>query len=280
MNRQSGLSLVELMIALLIGSLLVIAATQLFLVNRQTENLQLGIAGVQDNGRFAFDYVSRSLMESGQGGEEPIVPFILDGSGFSGTPADAEITDGAKFDSIAFEIVGGRDCVGNEFTGYKRFYVADDAEGTRLMCMPYQYSETEDEEGNVSGGWSATNTLGFGLFDNIEAFQVLYGLDFDGPDSDGYGLADLFTNATRTKALRSDISNGDVRIVSVRFSVMLASDEVVSLDTTIAPDSIEVLDQTFVQGADNAGTNINFEDGRLYRTYGTTVAIRNLVRGI
>jgi len=279
MNRQSGLSLVELMVALLIGSLLTIAATQLFLVNRQTSNLQLGIAGVQDNGRFAFDYVSRSLMEAGQGADDPIVPFILDGSRFSATPAAAEIGDGDKFDSIAFEVNGGRDCVGNEFTGYKRFFVADDADGVRLMCMPYQYDETADELGNISGGWSAVNTMGFGLFDNIEAFQVLYGLDFDGPDSEGYGLADLYTNATRTKALASDITTGEVRIVSVRFAVMLASDEVVSLDTTIAPDAIEILDQTFVQGADNEGTNINYDDGRLYRTYGTTVAIRNLVRG-
>ncbi len=116
MKSQAGLSLVELMIALLLGSLLTAAATQLFLVNRQTENLQAGIAGVQDNGRFAFDYVSRSLMEAGQHPAEPTVPFILEGSGFnSATPLNAEIADGDKYDVISFAVTEGRDCFGNDF---------------------------------------------------------------------------------------------------------------------------------------------------------------------
>ncbi|AUM11956.1 PilW family protein [Ketobacter alkanivorans] len=279
MIKQKGLSLVELMIALLLGSVLTIAATQLFLVNNQTSNLQLGIAGVQENGRFAFDYLSRSLMSAGYSANEPIVPFILDGNQFnSTTPANAEIGDGVKYDSIAFEVSEGKDCLGNALTGYKRFHVLADSDGKRLICTSYEFSQVENEEGEVVGGWSADDSGP--LFDNVEAFQVLYGLDFDGTEDAGYGFADIYTNATRTKALLSDLTQRRVRIVSVRFSVLLASDEAITLQEDYAPDSISVLDQTYTQGDGSVGTDINFEDRRLYRTYGSTVSLRNLVSGI
>lgn len=280
MRVQKGLSIVELMIALLLGSLLTIAATQLFLVNRQTDNLQMGIAGVQDNGRFAFDYISRSLMEAGLGEQDPIVPFVLDGTRFRpGTPDDAQIGDGDKYDTIVYEVIGGKDCLGNALTGYKRFYVLDDADGKRLVCTSFEQGTTTDEEtGAEVVSWTSDDAGP--LVDNVEAFQVLYGLDYDAISEAGYGAADLYTNATRVKALQSDINSGAVRIVSIRFAVLLASDEKVTLDPEFAIDAIDVLDQQYVQGDVTEGASVNFEDGRLYRTYGSTVAIRNLVGGL
>ena len=276
MFHQKGLSLIELMIALMLGSLLTIAATQLFLVGRQTDNLQTGIASVQDNGRFAFDYVSRSLMEAGMGIDEPIVPFALDGEG-QFKSSDAEIADGEKFDTVVYEVVDGKDCLGNDLTGYKRFYVNDDSDGKRLMCGSFEYSDT-DADGNTVDTWTPDDSGT--LIDNVESFQVLYGLDFDTADSVGYGAADVYTNATQLKALKSDVIKGDVRIVSVRFSVLLASDEKVTLDPELAPQAIDVLDQRYIQGDVTEGNTINFRDGRLYRTYGSTVAIRNLIGGL
>lgn len=276
MFHQKGLSLIELMIALVLGSLLTIAATQLFLVGRQTDNLQTGIAAVQDNGRFAFDYVSRSLMEAGMGIDEPIVPFALDGEGQFNS-SKAEIADGDKFDTVVYEVVGGKDCLGNDLTGYKRFYVNDDSDGKRLMCGSYEYSDT-DADGNPAHIWTPDDSGT--LIDNVESFQVLYGLDFDSADSAGYGAADVYTNATQLKQLKSDVIKGDVRIVSVRFSVLLASDEKVTLDPELAPEAIDVLDQRYIQGDVTEGNTINFRDGRLYRTYGSTVAIRNLIGGL
>lgn len=278
MLRQKGLSLIELMIALLLGSLLTIAATQLFLVNRQTENLQLGIAGIQDNGRFAFDFISRSLMEAGMGVDEPIMPFVLDGSELDPDDADAaEIGDGVKYDSIVYRVYTGKDCRGNDFTGYKRFYVKDDSEGKRLFCAAYKFSK-EEVDGEMVGTYDGTGLSGT-LIDNVESFQVLYGLDFNEPRDAGYGIADIYTDATQLKEMKDSLNKGEIRIVSVRFSVLLASDVRVTLDPDLAPDSIDVLDKSYSQGDGSADT-VDFEDGRLYRTYGSTVAIRNLVSGL
>ena len=49
-----GLSLVELMVALLLGSFVAVAATQLFLINQSTNNLQNGLSSVQDQGRYGI----------------------------------------------------------------------------------------------------------------------------------------------------------------------------------------------------------------------------------
>lgn len=278
MTEQKGLSLIELMIALLIGSLLTIAATQLFLVNRQTDNLQQGIASIQDNGRFAFDFISRNLMEAGLSTDEPIVPFSLDGSEYnSANPTAAEITDGTRYDSIVLPVAGGKDCLGNALTGYKRLHVLADGNGKRLVCTSYEYRVTTDDTGTETGSWHSDDSGS--LIDNVEAFQVLYGIDFDGLKDAGYGIADIYTNASRLKAMADQLNSGKARIVSVRFAVLLASDEKVVLDPQYAPAAIQVLDQVYQQGED-ATTQVDFSDGRLYRMYGSTVALRNLVSGI
>ncbi|MAR89495.1 MAG: PilW family protein [Pseudomonadota bacterium] len=278
MIAMRGLSLVELMIALLLGSLLTIAATQLFLVNRQTENLQLGIAGVQDNGRFAFDYISRAFMEAGHHPSEAIVPFVLDETPYAADVDDAEILDGVQFDTVTYEVVEGRDCYGQSpFTGIKRFRVAQVDGINRLNCAAFSFQTGTNPDGTAFSFWGSAGAGA--LIDNVVAFQVLYGLDFDGPEDDGYGRADLYTNATRTKALASDINAGNIRIVSLRFGVLLSSDARVSLDPDFSPDAITLLDQTYTQG-DNGGSEVDFEDGRLYRTYSSTVALRNLVSSL
>jgi len=281
MKTHKGLSLVELMVALALGSLVTIATTQLFLVNRQTENLQLGIASVQENGRFVFDYLSRQFMSAGYSEGEPIVPFVVDGTSFN----NLEIDDGTKFDTVVFEVLDGQDCLGNALTGFKKFYVKNDALGNRLVCTAYEKNAADPEAGTdtdegagesaAEDEWSADDSGP--LVDNVEAFQVLYGIDFDRQSDEGYGYANVYTNAQQTKAL---FDGGEaVRIVSVRFAILIASDSLVTLDNTNARESIDVLDQSYVQGEqDGKNSNqINFADGRMYRTYGATVALRNVV---
>ena len=57
----SGLSLVELMIAMTIGILLVFGLLEVFGASRTAYQLSQGIARVQENGRFAMDFLQRDL---------------------------------------------------------------------------------------------------------------------------------------------------------------------------------------------------------------------------
>lgn len=62
-NRRKviGMSLIELMIAILIGSFLIIGLIQVFSASREAYRLSEGLARVQENGRFAMDYLQRDI---------------------------------------------------------------------------------------------------------------------------------------------------------------------------------------------------------------------------
>lgn len=63
-----GLSLIELMIALLIGSILMIGVVQIFSASRTAYQLSEGMSRVQENGRFAMDYLQRDIRMAGHFG--------------------------------------------------------------------------------------------------------------------------------------------------------------------------------------------------------------------
>lgn len=59
-----GFSLVELMVAMLIGLLVVAAAVGIFLTNRRTYAATENLSRVQENARFAFELMSRDIREA------------------------------------------------------------------------------------------------------------------------------------------------------------------------------------------------------------------------
>ncbi|MFP7721975.1 PilW family protein [Lysobacter sp. A3-1-A15] len=62
---QSGLGLVELMVALVLGLLVVGAAIGVFMSNRQTYTATESLGRVQENARVAFELMARDLREAG-----------------------------------------------------------------------------------------------------------------------------------------------------------------------------------------------------------------------
>lgn len=67
-NRQRGISLVELMVAMLISSFLLIGLVQIFATNRVTYQADEGLARLQENGRFAVDFLVRDIRMAGNMG--------------------------------------------------------------------------------------------------------------------------------------------------------------------------------------------------------------------
>jgi type IV pilus assembly protein PilW len=64
-RRQRGLSLVELMIAITLGMVAVAGAISIYLANRSSYKLVEGAARVQENARFAMEFMGRDLREAG-----------------------------------------------------------------------------------------------------------------------------------------------------------------------------------------------------------------------
>ena len=67
-RNMRGLSLIELMIAMLIGLFLVLGLVQVFAASRTSYQLSEGLARVQENGRFAMDFLQRDVRMAGHFG--------------------------------------------------------------------------------------------------------------------------------------------------------------------------------------------------------------------
>lgn len=71
-RHQRGLSMVELMIALVLGTLLTLGIVQLFASNSQTYRLNEASARVQESGRMGLDILSREIRNAGYYGCAPV----------------------------------------------------------------------------------------------------------------------------------------------------------------------------------------------------------------
>ena len=65
---ESGFSLVELMISLVLGLILTLGVTQIYLSSSDTYRLTDGLARIQENARFASEFLGREIREAGGDG--------------------------------------------------------------------------------------------------------------------------------------------------------------------------------------------------------------------
>ncbi|TDV51187.1 type IV pilus assembly protein PilW [Pseudomonas graminis] len=63
--RQIGVSLIELMVAMVIGLFLILGVTQIFISNQRTYLFQQAQMGNQENGRFTLAILSQELLKAG-----------------------------------------------------------------------------------------------------------------------------------------------------------------------------------------------------------------------
>lgn len=60
-HHQLGMTLIEIMIALLIGAFLLGGVLQVFVASKQTNRMQENLSRLQENGRFALDFMARDI---------------------------------------------------------------------------------------------------------------------------------------------------------------------------------------------------------------------------
>ncbi|MDH3587829.1 MAG: PilW family protein [Gammaproteobacteria bacterium] len=119
-KQNSGFSLVELMVALAISSVLLLGLTNIFLSTNQSRTLQTGLADVHETGRFAVDQMARHIRMTGTRttnwnfGPVPGALVAADGLSDSFTvsyedPFDCNLTaaPASGFVTNVFDAVGG-----------------------------------------------------------------------------------------------------------------------------------------------------------------------------
>ena len=80
-SRQSGLSLVELMISILLGLFVIAAVIGVYLESKRNYAAEEEVARIQENGRFGLNLLQRELMMAGFWGgtlePEDVVPVAV-----------------------------------------------------------------------------------------------------------------------------------------------------------------------------------------------------------
>lgn len=208
--RQKGFSIIELLIASLLGLILLGGVIQLFLGSNQNYSLQDDLATLQEDGRFGMMFLEHQIQ--------------LGGYAFDGNIPDAIdlTTVGATTDdlndsfTVSYNDGKNRDCNGATVVGMvnNRFFV--DADGN-LMC-----------QGNGAGSNPQP------LLSNVERFQVLYGVETETGCPDG---------VVNSYVSRTSLASNS-KILSVRFALLLQSDGNV-LPEVKQGENIQILDQVY-----------------------------------
>ncbi len=76
-SSQRGFTLIELMIAMLIGVFLMAGVIQIFLSAKQAYRLQENLSRLQENGRFAMDFITKDVRMAGFMGCSKALPLPL-----------------------------------------------------------------------------------------------------------------------------------------------------------------------------------------------------------
>ena len=256
MNKQAGFSLVEIMIALLIGLFLMGGILQMFSASQQTYRMQSNLARLQENGRFALDFLARDIRTAGYWGCMTSSTGDISGTegGNLNVPDSITIKGGFAFIPIGTLIPTG--ACGSPVNPVNPPYSCGAANCDTNPTSTITYSISKPATSATSPNpkvtlYRYTNNIPNPLLvEGIENMKILYGVHSDiVPD----GAANYYVSA-------NNVANME-KVVSVRISLL-----VVTLDDYLTPQPVMYTYN---------GVPTMPIDHNIRRVFNTTIAIRN-----
>jgi len=238
--RQHGMTLIEIMVALVISLFLLAGLLQMFIATRQSSRIQENLSRVQENGRFGIEYINRVVRQAGYRSRTT----ILNGEAFK-----------QKFNVDRIEGTNN-DGTNNSDKITVRFEGENTGQGevrnclNQLIVSPAISIDTLSIDANRNLQCQVVTPVGAAaqaqpILENMEDIQVLYG------EKKGSNLA--YVSAT-------NVQNWD-NVFSVRISLLLRTAENNLIET---PQSYTI-----------NGVTTTPTDRRLRRMFTTTIALRN-----
>lgn len=237
------MSLIELLVAMLVGSILLTGLVQIAASARSMFRLQEGLTELQESGRFAMDSIG-SVLRQGDYSPEPW-NHTLEAVGFTTATAD---NISARGDRLALRTWSDRNCfdIPNPATGpdgLPRFYLRES-----VLELNADANLTHTCRYGPAPNLFVNQLQRQGLVQNAEALQIRYA-----EDTDNDGRADRWVGGGQWEA--------EDRVMAVQIALLLASHEAVADATARA---YELLDEV-IQAP---------PDGKLRRVLTYTHALR------
>lgn len=249
-TRQSGFSLVELMVGMTIGLVLVAAVGQIFVSSKQTYRVQEQVSTVYESGRFGLQLMESAVRAAGYRGDPyasspqqtfpPTAPAILGLEGASGAPDEITIRY-AGSGAAGVPDMTMRDCqnaaIDSTQIAALRFFVANGANGQpALFCDSVPATATPVE-----------------LIQNVDDLQILYDVITAGTS---VGTVDA---SALTAGMNPD------NIVAAHICLRVRSENA----------GIAIQPQPYLPC--NGGPQVTPADNSLRRVFRTTVTVRNRI---
>ncbi|AUD78572.1 pilus assembly protein PilW [Kangiella profundi] len=156
-SNTKAFTLVEMMVAMLIGLIIIAGIVMLFVSSKQTYRLNTAMTHVHDNGRFAMNYLVSDLRKAGWVDSDIVT---VDGHSlaapFDQLTDNIEVTGGQASDGLTVRYYGEENCIGDK-----------PADG--IVRNQYQLQATAD-------GLPELKCNGASLIKNVESFQIRYGV--------------------------------------------------------------------------------------------------------
>jgi type IV pilus assembly protein PilW len=215
-SLQKGFTLIELMVAILIATLLMLGLVEIFGSARASYNLQEGLGRLQENARFANTFVARAVKETGYFPIAEVLDpntqlgFALDTTQIP-APIDQTIAQdggGTNSDTLAISTFTDRDCNGQpnpnlDPRGRPAFY----RKLTVFSIAPSGFNNLPSLYMNCSYGPVGAPLGGGGpgqpVVQGVETLQVQYGIDTDvALDENANAYVDTPANVPQLVTLR------------------------------------------------------------------------------
>lgn len=200
MKKYTGFSLVELLTALVISTLIVLGIGQAFISQKVSYRAQNGLSRVQQTGRFVVEYVGNDIRRAGFPG------VVEEASGFFDAIVPTLSTDGggSNSDTITLMYRTTADCFGNATPVYadgnqyakNQYSIADpDGDGVQdLVCTTFDDTDTQISSDVLARG--------------VQNMQVLYGFNNQYVSASTLAVGDWATvTGTRISFLVNSVDN-------------------------------------------------------------------------
>ena len=262
-SQQQGLTLIELMVSLLISLLILAGLFTVYQSNQRGYRLNDGMVRVQENGRFAIDFLTRDIRRAAFPANDIDVQRFL----FTGSTNDALVA-GHPNTSDTLNLRHGtigdetQDCTGQ--TPPAAGASADGANGLPNTTMNQYVIRNTGRTNNRSLAIFALFCNNTELVEGIENMQVLYGIDTEVPFNSRDFIANQYVTVDNVPDLDSDGIPDWSRVVSLRIALLASS--VDERTDSVSQRTFNLL---------NSPTIGPFADQKIRRVYTTTVLIRN-----
>lgn len=274
-NRQYGFSLIELMVAMLLGVFLLTGIASSYVSSKKTSFERDQASLLEDNGRIALETITQILQHTGyvsSSANGSLVPFVTKPADVAsvdcsnGSPsvvnpglfnANRVVRDSPEGDSIAVIYYGDNnlfsDCIGGVLPPACRVSSPGDPARNLPLIASKIYSGFYIAPNNQLKCIGSRDVGTHVIADGVENIQYLYGVD-----ANGDGSVDRYVNATNLAL--TGLWKG---VVSIQVAVLIRS--LKPLKLSAESKRYTLLDQVVTSGNDKFKRAV----------FTTTVRIRN-----